>query len=42
MKYVDIPDDELVMGIPLRKTFSILQALSEMKEHDYRLDLFAV
>lgn len=41
-KYGDIPDDELVMGIPLRKTFSILQALSEMKEHDYRLDRFAV
>jgi len=42
MKYVDIPDDELVMGIPLRKTLSILKALSEMKEHDYRLDRFAV
>ena len=33
MKEVDIPDDELVLGIPLRKAFSILQALSEMKEH---------
>jgi len=41
-KYGNIPDDELVMGVPLRKALSILRALSEMKEHGYRLDRFAV
>ncbi len=41
-KYGSIPDDDLVMGIPLKKALSILQSLSEMKEHDYRLDRFAV
>jgi uncharacterized protein (DUF169 family) len=41
-KYGDIPDDELVMSIPLRKTLSILQSLSEMKEQETRLERFAV
>jgi uncharacterized protein (DUF169 family) len=41
-KYGGIPDNELVMSIPLRKAPPILQSLSEMKEHETRLDRFAV
>ncbi len=41
-QYGDIPDSNLVMGIPFRKALAILQSLSEMKEHNSRLGQFAV
>ena len=41
-KFGDIAESKLVMGIPFRKALSILQSLSEMKEHNIWLVRFAV